>query len=167
MCRQEQQFCKTCTGPYCNKQIEFQKCRVCNSADNINCIRSPESFEERTCRKYIDECFTHVENNVVIRGCVSNMNPIPIQNDCNANNEYCEKCSSGFNCNNKIIDGEFCLTCNSENDPNCRENLNNTMRTQCPLSVNQRGCYRYDDGGNIYATLLYSTKLNFYYFLCF
>lgn len=157
MCRREEEFCKTCTGSYCNKKTEFQKCRVCNSTDNVNCIRSPGSFATVTCQNYQDECFVHVENNIVTRGCLAETVSTPIQTDCQRNNDYCEKCSIASNCNNKIIDGEFCLTCNTETDPNCRANLNFTMRTQCPLSVNPRGCYLFNDGG----------KYTFYNFFSF
>ena len=95
----------------------------------------------------MDECYVHIDNDTVTRGCFAQA-PAPIVCN-NANADLCERCSDSANCNNKLIDGEFCLTCDSENDPNCVENLNFTMRTQCKLAVRQRGCYRYDDTGLI------------------
>lgn len=147
MCRRQGEFCKTCLGNDCNAKVSFQNCRACNSTTNVNCIRSPGSFASTQCRNYLDECYVHVENDVVTRGCLQN-SPRPVQDECEkSNTDMCTSCSNGSNCNNRIVDGEFCLTCDSENDINCRGNLNFTMRTQCPLSVTPRGCYRFDDSG--------------------
>lgn len=146
MCNKQDDTCKTCTGNDCNSKVSFQQCRQCNSTDNVSCIRSPGSVTTKLCRDYLDECFVHVVNDIVLRGCLANSREY--ENDCK-NEDICEKCSDKKNCNNRIIDGEFCMTCNTENDLNCRENLNITMRTQCKLAVKKMGCYRYDDGGDI------------------
>lgn len=94
----------------------------------------------------MDECFVLVQNNITVRGCLQ-QNP-NLVNDCR-NQDVCEKCDDRGNCNDKIVDGEFCITCSSELDPNCIDNLNFTMRTQCDLTVSGMGCYLYDDGGSI------------------
>ena len=146
MCRRQGDSCKTCIGNDCNEKVAFTNCRVCNSTTNVNCIRSPNSFASVTCRDYIDECYSHVDNDIVVRGCLKQNAQAQI--GCERNNDLCERCD-GPNCNNKLIDGEFCLTCDSENDPNCVQNLNFTMRTQCKLALQQRGCYRFDDTGSI------------------
>lgn len=96
----------------------------------------------KTCSSYTDECFVHVSNDTVVRGCLSEHQ----QYDCK-NSDLCDKCSNSDNCNNRIVDGEFCITCDSEKDINCRNNVNVTMRKQCPLAVKRLGCYIYDDGG--------------------
>lgn len=147
MCRNEGEFCKTCIGNDCNIKTNYQKCRVCWSNDTLSCIRTPGSVPTKMCDNYLDECFTHVTNDIVIRGCSSDANQ-EITTDC-ANKDICEKCSNGENCNNKIVDGEFCYTCDSENDPHCHENVNISMRTQCKLGVDKLGCYLFYDGGNI------------------
>lgn len=130
----------------CNAKIDFQQCRACNSTQGVECIRSATTVSTRTCRNYLDECFTHVDNNVITRGCLQE-NP-NLTSDCR-NGDICESCDSRGNCNDKIVNGEFCITCSSETDPNCVDNLNHTMRTQCSLTVAGMGCYMYDDGGSI------------------
>lgn len=145
-CRLEGRNCKTCIGNDCNAKASFQSCRACNSTNSVNCIRSPNTFVAVLCDDYLDECYTHVENNVVTRGCLATTTPA-VQDRCGSNGELCETCSNGPSCNNRIVDGEFCIECRSELDPNCRTALNHTMREQCPLSVNPRGCYFFDDGG--------------------
>lgn len=152
MCRSEGEFCKTCLANNCNEKTEFQKCRICSSADTVSCIRSPGSVQSKACRNYVDECFVHVKDDVVRRGCIAEGDS-QLVSDC-GNTDVCEKCSGGMNCNNKIVDGEFCFTCDSENDANCRQNLNISMRTQCKLGVQMLGCYLFDDGGNWIRNIL-------------
>lgn len=148
MCRRERAECKTCIGDDCNAKPTFQRCRVCNSSDSVNCIRSPGSFASQVCRSYQDECFTHVENDVVTRGCFENA-PSSARQTCQTNPDLCNRCSNGDNCNNRIVDGEFCLSCDSTNDPSCRDTPDFTHRKQCLLSTQPRGCFLYDDGGDI------------------
>lgn len=139
--------CKTCSGEYCNAKIEYQRCRECNSTQSSSCFRSPGSFESVVCSGYLDECFVHVQNDVVSRGCLSSATA-QVKSQCNGRDDgVCETCSSGTNCNNKLIDGEFCLTCTSESDPRCVANANYTMRKQCPLGAGLHGCYLFNDGG--------------------
>lgn len=93
----------------------------------------------------------HLENDVVSRGCVSAASAA-IQEKCvNGSGEFCETCGHSNSCNNKIIDGEFCMTCDVASDPGCLAAANFTMRTQCPLAINKRGCYLFNDGGE-YST---------------
>lgn len=70
----------------------------------------------------------HVDDNIILRGCLQ-QNP-SLETDCR-DRDICEKCDESGNCNDKIVDGEFCITCDSELDPNCLENVNVSMRTQC------------------------------------
>lgn len=146
-CRREAEFCKTCIGNNCNAKVDFETCRVCDSSTNANCIRSPGSVPAVTCEDYLDSCFVHVENNVVTRGCLLEQATV-IQTECaRTSSDICETCTETSNCNNKIIDGEFCMECDSQVDPNCRSNLTFTLRVQCNLAVRQVGCYLFDDGG--------------------
>jgi len=113
----------------------------------VNCIRSPGSVPAVICRNYLDTCFLHVENNLITRGCVLEQ-ITEIQTECaRTNSDLCETCTGTDNCNNKIVDGEFCLECDSDIDPNCRTSLNHTMRIQCNLAIRPLGCYLFDDGG--------------------
>lgn len=146
MCRQEGQFCKTCLGNDCNRKPAFQECKLCNSAQNVDCIRSTHYIDSITCRDYLDECFVHVQGNITTRGCLQQTPDIV--SDCR-NADICDSCDDRDNCNDQIVDGEFCMTCSSEFDPNCIDNLNVSMRTQCSLSVAGMGCYLFDDGGGI------------------
>lgn len=130
----------------CNAKVDFQECRVCNSTQGVECIRSATTVNSQVCRNYLDECFTHVDNNVIVRGCLQ-QNP-NLSNDCR-NRDICDSCDSRGNCNEQIVNGEFCITCDSQLDPNCVDNVNFTMRTQCSLSVAGMGCYLFDDGGDI------------------
>lgn len=150
MCRQQGDNCKTCLGNDCNSKIAFQQCHVCNSTESVNCIRNPDLFPAITCRNYVDNCFTHVRNDKVVRGCVSQSKSQVIEDDCGvkANTDYCEKCKDG-KCNDRTVDGEFCLTCDSTVDKNCNRNVSTEMRTQCPLAVRPMGCYRFEDEGDL------------------
>lgn len=147
-CREDGAICKSCMGDDCNALAEFRRCRACSSLSSVSCIRSPNAFAAVTCMRYLDQCYTHVADDVVQRGCVKDWpTPLAIKEHCGANNtEWCDTCADAQSCNNRIVDGEFCLTCDSELDADCRTNQNYTMRTQCPLSVGQRGCYLFDDG---------------------
>jgi len=50
-----------------------------------------------------------------------------------------------------VIEEEFCLTCDSDFDSNCRTIPDLTMSTQCGTGVklNRMGCFRFDDSGSI------------------
>lgn len=151
MCRREGNQCKTCIGDDCNAQPTFQSCRTCNSTENVNCIRSSGSVSSVQCRKYTDQCYVNVVNDVVTRGCLA-ASPLDEaeRTVCTlGNNENCKACNGNSNCNNQLVDGEFCLECDADSDPNCRSNTNFTMRKQCPLSVTQVGCYLFNDGGKL------------------
>lgn len=143
MCRNQTDLCKTCLGNDCNEKISFQKCHVCNSTSSVNCIRAPNAFPAPICRDYLDKCFTHVRNDIVVRGCARQSTEEQVNLDCGkiVNADYCDLCMDG-RCNNRIVDGEFCLTCDSSFDTNCRTNLTTDMRKQCALAVNPMGCYR-------------------------
>lgn len=148
VCRNEDSHCKICFGSDCNAKESFTKCRICSSKNTVNCIRSAGSVPTKICKDYMDECFVHVVNNVVTRGCLNEqiLHPINYRKDCE-NQDICEKCSNHNYCNNKIIDGEFCFECNSSIDQNCLKNVSIVMRKQCPLAVKKQGCFRFEDEG--------------------
>lgn len=150
MCRRQGNDCKTCIGNDCNAKIAFQQCHVCNSTDSVNCIRAPSIFPVTICSNYLDDCFTHVRNDTVARGCVLQSDSEVIAQDCQnkVNTDYCDRCRDG-KCNDHTVEGEFCVTCDSNIDPNCRTNLTLAMRTQCTLAVRPMGCYRFEDDGDL------------------
>lgn len=149
-CASGDDTCKTCQGERCNMKVKYQSCRSCNSNDDgVGCIRGLNPGKIVTCKAYDDDCFVHVMNDTVVRGCVKQQTSFDVGEftyQC-AVGDYCEKCSDSDQCNNKIVDGEFCLTCDSDTDPNCRLNVNYTMRTQCPLAAKPLGCFRFEDNG--------------------
>lgn len=156
MCRQERGECKTCIGDDCNAQPKFQSCRTCNSTQNVNCIRSSGAVSSVQCRKYTDQCYVHVDNNVVTRGClaVSPLDDAERTVCTSGDNENCQTCNGNSNCNNQLVDGEFCITCDSKFDANCHSSTNFTMRKQCPLSVKPMGCYLFNDGGMCFYKII-------------
>lgn len=88
-------------------------------------------------------------DDVVTRGCLAEQNSTGLNDykkDC-LNNDICEICADEASCNNKIVDGEFCIMCDSAVDPQCRDNTTISMRKQCPLAVKTLGCYRFEDNG--------------------
>lgn len=151
MCQANEQFCKICTERSCNKKINFERCHHCSSSNNLNCILSTYLTQSKFCTNYLDKCFSHVVNNVVTRGCILDSDReygADCQNHSDVNK--CELCTDVDNCNNKIIEGDdFCYTCDSRNDPNCTNNLDDSMKTQCNLSLRKLGCYRSQEGKTI------------------
>lgn len=138
--------CKLCHGDQCNMRSAFQRCRVCNSEkDGPNCVRYGYAMRSKTCTSYDDECYVHVHDDIVIRGCVGEQtidtDAMKFREKCKPDSDLCEICKDD-NCNRKMIDGEFCLVCDSSNDPDCRLNPNSTMHKQCPLAMSPMGCYR-------------------------
>lgn len=148
MCRQEGQFCKTCVGNDCNRQLQFQRCLSCDSMTNDNCLSRIEEVPSTLCRNYLDTCITHFENDRAIRGCSSQRNDLQLS--CANNTSLCKTCDTGINCNTELIEEELCVFCDSELDPNCRTNPDISMAKQCGanLTLNKNGCYMYDDSGN-------------------
>lgn len=144
---QDQQFCKTCMGNDCNSKVKPQTCYNCRSTNDENCTNNVTAIQPTECRRYHDQCITIVEKNVVVRDCLRN-----IFNDdkyCSSNPTLCNICNED-DCNSTpLVEDKYCYACNSDNDPNCRANLNDTMITKCPISANNVGCYHFaDNSGN-------------------
>lgn len=147
MCRQEGQFCKTCRGNDCNNQLQFQQCLSCDSMTNDNCFDLTEPVPSTLCRNYLDTCTTHFENNRTIRGCSSQRNDLQLA--CASNPSLCKTCNT-INCNDDVsYEAEFCVSCSSEVDPDCRNRPDLSTPKQCGagLKINKNGCYRFDDSG--------------------
>lgn len=147
MCRQEGDFCKTCNGNDCNNRLRFQRCLSCDSMTNPDCLLPNDQIPSELCRNYFDTCITHFEDNRLQRGCTSRYNDLQLS--CSNNSSLCKTCDADNNCNDDLLEEEYCVTCDSEIDANCRTNPNTSMITQCGSDIKFRnGCYRFDDSGN-------------------
>lgn len=163
-CRNQGQFCKTCEGNDCNAQLRYQQCLSCDSMTNPDCLLPNDNVSSSVCRNYIDTCMTHFENNRAIRGCSSQRTDLQLS--CSNDSSLCNTCDTGMNCNNGKIEEEFCVTCDSEIDSNCRISPNMTMAQQCgpDVKLNKIGCYRFDDSGKNIMLQLYENSLHFFFF---
>lgn len=140
MCESNSDQCKKCIGNECNsRQMEFQRCFV---NDHSNPQRTDAiMLESKICTNYMDECYTHVANDIVRRGCMSDVvDGVDVQSDCK-DSDICEKCSETNNCNNKEIQTEFCSVCNSESQKLCKGAPQPSWRERCSLSIKPFGCY--------------------------
>lgn len=152
ICTSNSDYCKSCHGNNCNsRQSGFLKCLSGNQLEPSNTDTS--ALESKICTNYIDECFIHVANNTVQRGCLGDaiqsqndkIDKIDFLRDC-ANADICEKCSDQNNCNNKIIEAEYCTICDTKDEPKCRLAPSQLMRGRCPLTIRPFGCllFKYD-----------------------
>lgn len=142
LCESDSDVCKKCTGNECNSRQSFQECLVTDE-ENLT--------STKTCKRYTDECFIHVLDNNIRRGCIGDLVDWPIDGidiveDCK-NDEICEKCSDRDNCNNREVETENCIVCSSKGDIKYEsyctfypEQLKNASQ-QCPLSLKPSGCY--------------------------
>lgn len=148
LCTSNSDNCKTCMENECNsRQNGFQKCLTTDHSNSQS--HGTKAIESKICTNYMDQCYTHVANNIVRRGClrdvtVHNFDGIDVQSDCE-DRDICEKCSGTNDCNNQKISIEFCTVCNSTSHPHCKGAPNHFMREQCPLSIKRFGCYLYQN----------------------
>lgn len=131
---------KYCKGNECNSRPTFQRCRETGPNEN------EQDYRVVVCQEYSNECYTHISDNIIRRGCLNDTNAlitdgVDIQNDCQ-DEDICEKCSDNL-CNNKTIEKEFCFVCDSKNNMLCGIEPDPTMRVQCPLAVKPLGCFLY------------------------
>lgn len=146
ICTSNNDKCKSCRGNDCNsRQSGFLKCL---SGDQLYQLEpsNPDTsaLESKMCTNYIDECYIHVANNIVQRGCLcdaiqSQNDKTDLRADCE-NVDVCEKCSDQNDCNNRIIETEYCTICDANDEPNCKHAPSSLMRGQCPLSIRPFGC---------------------------
>lgn len=130
---------KFCFGIECNSKARFQRCL--ESDLELNSIK--------VCPDYNDECYIHVANDIIHRGCISDTKDLPmygvdIEADCKIG-DVCEKCSGTDVCNDKVIEKEHCMKCDSKNHPLCDQAPQPNMTIQCPLAIKPVGCYLFKD----------------------
>lgn len=137
MCESNSDECKKCIHNECNLKASFQTC--------IKSVPGIDLSISATCKRYDDECYIHVYNNTIRRGCVGDLIDVPIEgidieNDCK-NDVICELCSDSNDCNNREIQTENCLVCSSDDDVFCSSNPSIEMSGTCPLALKPIGCY--------------------------
>lgn len=141
---------------------EYVECSEsgCNEKPNQQrCIEGTEDFSLpnrsqlgwKYCSEPYDKCFVHVSGNIIRRGCLNNAKLMysdgsKIVSDCNVG-DICETCSGTRDCNDKIIQTEFCIECNSEENALCANAPNLLMRKQCAMTVKPLGCYLNEQHG--------------------
>lgn len=141
-CEENSENCKVCSEDVCNSKSNFLQC--------VSCDANKDSCESKVCKNYDNECYIHVQNNQIQRGCLNDlpkkaMKGTNIRFDCKEyESDICEKCSDQIDCNNRIIEVEFCLNCTSEDSYSCKSNPNPGMREKCPLNLKPLGCYLFE-----------------------
>ncbi|XP_055309594.1 uncharacterized protein LOC129573250 [Sitodiplosis mosellana] len=151
LCESNKNKCKESVENASNEQKVFQKCLTGSHSDPQTI--GTATFESKTCTNHKDECYTHVANNVIRKGCLSDAKTflkdgIDVESDCK-DSDVCEKCSGSIDCNNKNIQKEFCIICDSKNQTACNYSPNYSMRGQCPLSIRPLGCLLFENGTSV------------------
>lgn len=149
LCEQNGAECKTCNGKNCNYQSSFTTCLECNSANNRKCATNPQSMGNKVCKRYHDNCFTHIGRHNITRGCVEE-NGIDID-ACRNNPRKCEVCTTidGLPCNSQSIQLDVCVDCDSALNPECRNGSIYAFVNKLCSSMEQspsEGCYLRVDG---------------------
>lgn len=137
LCTSNSDVCKICTGDNCNNRPSFQKCLSNDGLDDIQ-----NKF--KICKLYSDDCFVHLSNNTIYRGCTSDL--MELVANVFIQNENLKICTKMDNCNNDQIEYENCIVCSGESD--CAIQPNIKMMQKCPLALNKMGCYSYIDQKN-------------------
>lgn len=133
--------CKLCHGDNCNKKVNPQQCVRCNSETDERCLISPTTAPTAECSNYIDQCITIAQSvhGKIVRGCMQNLKFT--EEYCEKNPWLCTTCDTD-NCNTMISTDKFCYACDSKTNPNCINNIDETMISNCEYSENQ-GCYHF------------------------
>lgn len=139
-CQSDSDNCKKCIGSDCNNARNYLHCLWSDHADYIGV--------SKMCKRYNDQCIIHASKDIVRRGCYRDwinvpLNGIDIQVDCE-NPKLCEKCST-YDCNNRFINREHCLSCSSANDIACKFYPTDKMQVMCPFRLQTLGCYHRQD----------------------
>lgn len=129
--------CHSCIGNECNIKAEPQICYFCNSTTDAYCSDMVHLANQKPCNSYYEHCFTAIHKKQILRGCINT--DFIDENVCSSNSADCQICN-GDRCNDETVEPQECYQCNSEVDPNCSSNPNDTMLVECPASV-KTGCY--------------------------
>lgn len=134
---------KVCTGYNCNLKKSFQKCFVCDSNTDPNCL-SNNIERIKLCAIYDDQCYTFVNGSRTFRGCLNDLTP-DLVNECQKSANNCEICSSDEQqaCNNRDLSLHKCIECDSNTNPECCDQPEVLQAGKiCSLRKNvKNGCY--------------------------
>lgn len=138
-CESDSNECKKCIDNECNSRLYFQRCIT----DNMKVDNAPK--ESKLCKRYSDECFIHLKNDIVRRGCKSDIIEAPdigidLKTDCK-NSTICELCSKRNNCNDRKVTNELCIACESDTEDFCASAPEMLDPKECPLALKKQGCY--------------------------
>lgn len=133
---------RKCFGNECNSKATLQRCMA-----NVP-INDLEPYSMKVCSDYNDECYTHVANNVIRKGCFGetkelSIDGVDIREDCK-DEDICRKCKDNL-CNNYPIEKEYCMHCDSKDQALCAKAPQPNMKVQCSLAVKPLGCFLYKD----------------------
>lgn len=151
-CERNNNECKICTADKCNSKSMFEQCFHCDSTRDVSCADGPGELYSKICTAYDDQCYTHIDDFNITRGCLKELN-YQIRSKCRNNNQRkCTTCKTekGFGCNNKKIKMEFCAQCNSKNNESCRDNAELFQNKICSefnifgLTHHREGCYMHE-----------------------
>ncbi|XP_055308420.1 uncharacterized protein LOC129572482 [Sitodiplosis mosellana] len=140
--------CKMCKGDGCNEKTSFQTCIDSSSETDENCLDCKGgviNMKTSQCANYLSQCYTHVKNGIVTRGCTDSFEDTP--ENCASDPEHCLLCSK-FLCNQEAVHRDICMSCDSDTNPNCRLTSNITgesLFTENSLSIINKGCFHFVD----------------------
>lgn len=172
-CALNAQQCQQCAKRGCNdnrpNMLDSVTCVKCSSSTDPNCVSMVTPIDATTCVPfeggYTNYCFIHIENGTVARGCV--LEHKHLIDDCNSwHSTTCEECR-GNACNRRAISIESCIECDSRNDHNCTDHIDDYMRKQCPLTLKPAGCYRRTTNGKQVYIVLISIFISDFTFIAF
>lgn len=144
LCEKNDDECKVCTESKCNSRASFIKCFNCNSTEDQQCVENPQLGNSKVCEYYYDECFTHIGDYSVSRGCIGDKDKQFITR-CRTDRDKCDVCDTldENGCNNQTITLETCVECDSVKDSRCHEEPEIFTNKICSRlqSVDRPGCY--------------------------
>lgn len=135
---------KMCKGWNCNRRSSMEKCFVCDSTEDPLCATEPSSTHSKICDNYLNECFTHIQTDKVVRGCLYD-HDIYFRMECQGSKRKCGTCTTmdKIACNSAPIPLNKCIDCNSTVDGRCRNKSNTIPGKICDNigSTIHKGCY--------------------------
>lgn len=143
---QNEDVFEKCSQDECNKRrVKRERCIVCSSKLNGNCVYNPMGFREK-CPLRVREmgCYLSFGDDYEVeRGCVSQLE-VEKRRKCGAGSNTCKTCI-GHVCNEKRS-FQFCKACDSEVDGSfCVSSPWQLSNTPCPNYLDQ--CYTHVKNG--------------------
>ncbi|XP_055306430.1 uncharacterized protein LOC129570749 isoform X2 [Sitodiplosis mosellana] len=143
--------CKICFGKTCNIKNTLNKCLICHSQTDPNCVSNTTAVQVKVCPAYENKCYTLInDDKTVQRGCADKDENFIRK--CYHSNSQCDICSNHVKnvCNdNHLLD--TCIVCDSSTDPLCRKQPEQIKDRACSVNPlkNTDGCYLDSSDGKI------------------